>query len=201
MKVIITSLLAITTVASGQTINNGDFNGSPSTSSLNSLAPSSWTASVGSADTFDALTTWGIGPYPASPNGGTWLHLGNNEAVSQNLMGLTIGDTYQLTVDWAVTANTLNSGGDGEIFFDLGGITQSTGVISVLPGEIGNWQTSTYSWTANATSMPFEISSSGNIGGRSSKFVDGVRFEQVPEPSSGLLSLIAAFGLLIRRRR
>ena len=179
--------------------------------------------SPGAADTTGAyspqfgntLTLWGTNngglvSLPASsPDGGNYVLLDaadgyRGAGISQTLTGLTKGQQYAVTFDWA---SGQQHGYDGmtteSLQVSLGSQTQTSSVVTNVSHGFTPWQQQTFIFTADGTSDVLNFLAVGTPSGLPPMvLLDGVSFGAVPEPGS--LALVAV-GLVVtatvRRRR
>ena len=127
------------------------------------------------------------------PDGDDVLAIQNALTLSQTLSGLTIGQSYRLTLSY-----NSRSGDDP---FALVTINGSTALNAAVP-EVGGtnpYYNLSYDFTATAATTTLTIANQG-LSGDSTLLVDNVRvFNVVPEPAA--CAFLALGGLLLARRR
>ena len=137
---------------------------------------------------------WSSSGVIASPGGGNFVAFdgdpqgGAQQSVMQTISGLTVGETYKLTFDWAATQYQFVDGAGppfscsgcwsgittNEIEVSLGGgVPQDTAVVDNIPAKgFTGWMPETFNFTATAASEVLKFVSigapSGNPPSRSS---------------------------------
>jgi hypothetical protein len=176
---------------------------------------------MGGATGVDAASRWGEGGQRPdvnftsnSPNGGAYMLLdgdpGFSGALSQNVTGLVVGQTYDLNFYWA-GGELYNRTGyvSDQLHVTFGGDTQSTvkyfnTAAPGAPGSFSPWMKVTMAFTAHATTQTLSFLSDGAPGGNLPPvaLLDGVSLG-VPEPAAWTLMLLGFGGLgaVLRRRR
>lgn len=173
-------------------------------------------------------TNGGTGTIPVNPPSGAnniWASdsAGENEAtLGQAINGLTIGQQYEVTFNWAgaqlrnpdgslwngATTDywSVNLGGNivGD-FNVVGGETHNTATISVPEHGFTGWRSASLRFTATATAEELLFTAIGTpfSGAPPFALLDNVEMNAVPEPATWAL-LVAGFGavgLVARRRR
>lgn len=146
-----------------------------------------------------------------SPDGGNFVALDGDQTVpagsiSQVISGLTVGETYALTFDWAA-GQFVNRSGDitEQLQVSFGDQTQLTDILAVPSGGFSGWKSVTMNFTATNAIQTLNFLSLGTPTGLPPIAVlDGVSLSSaVPEPSAWLL-MVAGFGGLgatLRHRR
>jgi hypothetical protein len=149
-------------------------------------------------------------PGGASPQGGNFVALdgdgGYNGAITQTVTGLTVGQTYTLTFDWAAAQYADRTGATTEqIQYSLGGQTFSTAIVDNASAGSNGWFTESHTFTANNTSEVLSFLSVGTPSGLPPvALLDGVSLTGgVPEPATWAMMLVGFGGLgaLLRQRR
>ncbi len=135
-------------------------------------------------------------------------------ALSQTVTGLTVGQTYDLSFDWAAGELADRTGFETD---QLTGTITGAGVINFAtalysnnaasgdPGSFSGWSKVDVIFKADATSEAISFLSVGTPTGNLPpvSFLDGVSLTTVPEPAAWALMLLGFTGLgaAIRRRR
>lgn len=133
--------------------------------------------------------------------------LSNNTTSISTDIATAIGATYEVTFDHSI----LSVVGDSSITttFDVAITGQTNTSYSnvfsdfTLANSVPNsFLTETIQFTATATTTTLSFISTGeNGGGDRGPTIDNVRFDQIPEPSSGLVAGLGVLLLALRRRR
>lgn len=202
----------------GQTVANWQ---SLSTQALNVWEPSGAVATgpVNALDRFNPAPgqyLWTL-PGNADPDGGAFVMLDGdpkaNGALTQMVGGLVVGDSYQLSFDWAAAQYRDRVGPTTEQFLvNFGGDSFSTVVLPNASKSATNWFTVTHTFKATSTSELLSFLSIGTPGGLPPvALLDGVSLTKitvgthgsVPEPASWALMILGFSGLgaMLRRRR
>ena len=144
-----------------------------------------------------------------SPTGGNFVAIdgdpGVQGSISQNVSGLKVGDTYQLSFSWGAGQVQSRTGQTTEQFqASLGGQSFLTNVVTNPSKGFTGWFTTTFDYTATATSEVLSFLSIGTPSGLPPiATLDGVSLVDVPEPASiGLFALgLGLVGFYAMRRR
>ena len=141
--------------------------------------------------------------------------------MSQTISGLTMGETYHLTFDWAASQYEFVNGSSfgctgcwtgattNKMEVSLGGDTRDTATVDVGSKGFSGWTTASFDFTATSASEVLKFLS---IGGPTSlppvAFLDGVSLTGdvpggVPEPATWAMMGIgfAGLGLVAYRKR
>lgn len=140
-------------------------------------------------------------------NGASGAAVYNSSPISQQVSGLTAGQSYTLTFFQAASAsqNQVNTA-----WWDVsfGGQTQSSVVMSNLPGSSTPWQVVTMSFVAGSSSqlLSFLANGTGPVGVSAiNATLDGVSLVATPVPEAGswtlMLAGLACGGFVTIRRR
>lgn len=131
-------------------------------------------------------------------------------ALSQSIGGLSLGQTYILSFDYAA-AQFRNAAGsnwfgasDSGWQVSLGTQSQTTPTLNIASQGFSGWQSETMTFTATAVSETLSFLAVGGPSGVSPVALrDGVSLDAAPEPSavSLLATALAGIGLLCARRR
>ena len=149
----------------------------------------------------------------ASPTGGNFFGSDSDNAyaaaISQTVSGLTVGQTYRLTFDWAGAQLFYLNGagfyGDNwhSWVVSLGGQTQQTVTLQNQERHFTGWRSEVMHFTATSATETLSFLSQGGPGGAPPiALLDSVSLT-VPEPASWGLMLVGfgAMGFAARRRR
>lgn len=145
-----------------------------------------------------------------SPNGGgNFVALDGDSDyagfISQTINGLTVGQQYKLTFDWAASQLINRSGATTDsLRVSFGSSTQSTGVVAVPSEGFVGWFSESMTFTATNTSQLLSFLAVGTPQGLPPIAVlDSVSLTtNVPEPATWAL-MVSGFGLVgfaLRRR-
>lgn len=126
-------------------------------------------------------------------------------AVSQQITGLSVGQLYSVSFDWA-GATWFTTPGNTTQRFDvsLDGVTQSTDTLKVGAKGFSGWQKATLNFTATATSQKLSFLAQGTPNGLPpTLLLDNVSMGAVPEPGTWLTMLLGfgVVGTAMRRRK
>jgi hypothetical protein len=146
-----------------------------------------------------------------SPNGGgNFVALDGDSqyqgSISQQISGLTVGNTYTLSFDWAAAQLANRTGATTEqLAVTLGGVTQTTDIIKNPSEAFSGWKTVTMQFVATGADETLTFLSVGTPDGLPPiAALDNVSLTGgVPEPATWAMMLVGFGGLgaLIRRRR
>jgi hypothetical protein len=147
--------------------------------------------------------------YSASPTGGNffasdWMYFPG--PLKQQVNGLTIGDSYTLTFDFALAQQVIERGPNNNNFWevDFGGAKQNSELLSIVDSGFSGWKTATMTFTASSASqwLSFMVHGSG-AGAPPFMLLDNVALNaEVPEPATlgMLLGGLGLIGFTARRR-
>ncbi|KTT69375.1 PEPxxWA-CTERM sorting domain-containing protein [Sphingomonas endophytica] len=144
-----------------------------------------------------------------SPAGGNFLLADGDTnfhgAVSQVISGLTVGQLYSVTFDWAGASWYTYAGNTTERWdVSLGGTTKSTDTVKLGPKGFSGWQKGSLQFTATGASQTLSFLAQGTPNGLPpSLLLDNVQMAAVPEPATWL-TMILGFGVVgaaMRRRK
>jgi hypothetical protein len=183
----------------------------------NFLFASGTADSTGAIGADGALTLWGPndgsanGLPASSPDGGNYIAAdGAYEvgAISQQVTGLIVNDSYTLSFYWAGAQQSGFTGPNTEGWdVSFGGVTQDTTILNNTSEGFTGWQKQTFTFVANSTSELLSFLAVGTPGGEPPfSLLDGVSLAQsTPEPETyaliglGLLAIPLASKLLKKR--
>ncbi len=125
-------------------------------------------------------------------------------SLRQTVNGLTIGDSYHLTFDWAGAQQQGFAGPTTEKWqVSFGSSTQSTSVVSTPSQGFTSWQSASMDFTATSTSQLLSFLAVGTPGGQPPwALISNVSMTNVPEP--GTMGFLSVAGLVFagwRRHR
>jgi hypothetical protein len=146
----------------------------------------------------------------SSPDGGNYFVVdggsGNNLSIYQNITGLTVGGTYELTFYQAAGQQNGFTGATTEQWQVTFGTGTGSTLDSVLQSDASHdfvpWSKQTMYFKASATSQVLTFLALGTpVGDPPMVFLDGVNMVQItPEPSTFSIGGIGICALLIIRR-
>ena len=147
----------------------------------------------------------------ASPDGGSFLAVDAdplyNSKISQNITGLVVGQTYNLSFWYAGAQFTTRTGATTEWWdVTLGDTTQRTAILSNASEGFTGWQKATMSFVATSSSELLTFLAGGTPAGQPPvALLDGISLTAaVPEPATSasmLLGVLVLGALRLRRRR
>jgi PEP-CTERM motif len=152
-----------------------------------------------------------IGPiangFTSSPDGGAFVGVDvtyGNAPLSQLINGLTVGDKYALSFDYA-GAQFTDALGASTVGWQMtfGSDTASTPILSNVSQGFTGWQIYTATFTATSTSEILSLRALGGPAGPDPfALIDGVSLTAaaIPEPASMLLLLSGFFGVFVFSR-
>ena len=146
------------------------------------------------------------GPIASPPAGGNYLGLdadaNYSAAVSQTINGLTAGDEYTLTFNWAGAQFAPASGATTEqLQVAFGSQTQLTPVLNNVSQGFTGWEPQSMTFTAGAPSETLSFLAIGTPTGVSPVALLSDVSLNVPEPSSVALASLALVAIAKRPRR
>jgi hypothetical protein len=150
-------------------------------------------------DSFDTL----------SSNGGNFVGLDGDSdyrgEISQLITGLTVGQSYHLSFEWAA-AQLRNRTGDitEQLHVTFGGQSFDTEILGVPSGGFSGWKAAGFNFTATSGSQVLKFLSIGTPNSLPPiASIDGVSLTAVPEPAVWAMMLIGfgGMGAMLRRRR
>lgn len=173
---------------------------------------------VGANGIFGGVALWGPGNgagngLPAtSPDGGNFVSADSNfevGAISQTINGLTVGDTYTVSFDWASAQQSGFFGPTSDNWsVSLGSDTQTTATVGIVSQGFSGWMTQSFNYTATSSTevLSFLAGTTTPQGAPPFALLDGVSVTQstVPDTAStaALVGLCAlAMGVATRRSR
>ena len=147
--------------------------------------------------------------YSASPGGGNMFAsdaLYWPGVLSQTVTGLTIGQAYTLSFDYAMAQQAGFRGANKDNFWQVGfgDASQNTDWLSLTDGGFSGWKTASMTFTATSVSQVLSFLAKGTAPGAPPfLLLDGVSLvSAVPEPAMWgmLLGGIGLVGFAVRRR-
>jgi hypothetical protein len=159
---------------------------------------------MGNVKFYGATAAPDAGPVVAASGDSAW-----NGSLSQTVSGLTIGQAYSLTFNWAGAQEQGFSGSTTEQWqVSFGSTTISTSLESTPSQTFAGWQAGSMTFTPTATSQVLKFLAVGSPSGENPwLLVDDVNLAvAVPEPNSSLMLGLAALivitaGIWNRRRQ
>lgn len=149
-----------------------------------------WTAGNGGASTWNGLTQSGTGNFLAMD--GDY----DTAAVTQTVTGLTVGDSYTLTFDYAFAQQKgFNGATEQHLTVSFGGDSITVPVPNYdLPNHgFSGWMDFSHSFTATSSSQVLSFLAYGNLPVPPFALVSDVSMVAAPEPSTWAL-MVAGFG-------
>jgi len=155
-------------------------------------------------------TTGESNGYSASPTGGNffasdWMY--HPGPLKQQVTGLTEGDKYTLTFDFALAQQVIERGPNNNNYWevDFAGTKQNSELLSIVDSGFSGWKTATMTFTATSATdwLSFLVHGSG-AGAPPFMLLDNVALNaEVPEPATlgMLLGGLGLMGFTARRRR
>jgi len=183
----------------------------PPGSSYVFLFPSATAAQAGVDGQYGNLALWGPlngsnNGLTNSPQGGAFVGMDGAfqvGAISQTITGLTAGQSYALSFDWAAAQQYGFTGPTTEQWVvGFGSQTQSTPVNDLASTGFSGWMHSTLDFTADGSSDVLSFTANGSPGVPPFALLDSVSMQAVPEKSSAAAMVlgVGGFGLFARRR-
>jgi PEP-CTERM motif len=172
-----------------------------------------WIFTYAGASTTNPLTIYGPVTQPADGGGAFFYGVDSTfhpSALTQTISGLTVGQTYAVSFDWAAAQQTGYNGNSEDYFaVSLGSETEDTSTISLPQHTFSGWSTATLDFTATATSETLQfvdigcayvsgVCDFGNPGASGAppfSLLDNVSMTAVPEPATWAMMGIGFVGL------
>lgn len=223
-----TAALALAASAQANLVSNGGFETTStgggqlgynttaagwSTTGYNFVFPAGTADAPGVAGSLGLVQLWGPnngsanGLTATSPDGGNYLAASadyNVGAISQTITGLTVGDVYHLTFDYAA-AQQQGFFGDTTVKWSvtLGDQTLDTDLLANPSLGFTGWREATLDYTATSTTETLSFLASGSLPVLPFALLDGVDLEPAvtPEPSTMALAALGLGGMVAARRR
>ena len=149
-----------------------------------------WTASNGGANTWNGTTLSGSGNFVAMD--GDY----STGAIKQTINGLTVGDYYSLTFNYAFGQQTGYSGATIQsLGVAIGGDTWNSGDVDVASHGFSGWDSATVDFKATSTSEVLSFLAKGNLPVPPFALVSDVSIEAVPEPATWAMMMLGFAGL------
>ena len=147
--------------------------------------------------------------FTGSPNGGYFIAASGDYgvgALSQTITGLTVGDQYTLSYQWAASQMSDNLGATSQYWSaSLGSESHDSPTFNLPSQGFSGWMTQTETFTATGASLSLSFLAHGLPSLTPTLLLDGVSLTpvSVPEPSTlamgGFATLLV--GLMARRKR
>ena len=149
------------------------------------------------------------GMTPTSPTGGNYILADGDSRfaapLSQSVSGLTVGQAYALTFNWAAAQFATYSGTTTEAWnVTFGGQSQSTQTVTTPSHGFTPWQQQTMYFVASAVTQTLSFLAVGTPNGfPPSTLLDSVSLVAAPEPATWAVLAVGLVGtgFLVRRRR
>ena len=220
-------------VYAGQLVTNGGFETNGGNGQLgNNTTATGWSISGGYAFIFNAdggttsgttadnggangeyggLSLWGPGTganngLTVSPTGGAFEGQDSafqQAAITQTITGLTAGNNYLLSFDWAA-AQQAGFGGQTSTQWQvsLGSQTQTTAFANIPTAGFSGWMHQTFDYTATGPSEVLSFLANGSPSVPPFALLDSVSLQAVPEKGTGVAMMlgVVGFGVFARRR-
>lgn len=212
-------------LAAQNLILNGDFENNHGLGQLgNGTSAQGWTSGATSGGgialnfiangTSDSSLLWGpasgsANGFNGSPNGGYFVALngeGGPGALSQTINGLTMGEVYTLSFEWAAAqqqTQIVQSQQSIDIIF--GSSAFSTDTINLLGKGFSGWNSFSTTFVADGSSVNLSLRANQSMPWTTASLtlIDGVSLQlaPVPEPSSyAAIGALALAGFAVARR-
>lgn len=168
---------------------------------------------LGATGTDNLGGNWTMASATDSPTGGKFVAIDGDRAfsavLSQNISGLTIGQTYDLSFSYAGAQDTSRFGATTDSWqVTFGNQSQTTNVLKNASQGFTGWYNDTMTFTATSTSQLLSFLAVGTPSGQPPvSLLDGVSLmaatAPVPEPTTWALMLVGVgtIGFTLRKRR
>jgi len=126
--------------------------------------------------------------------------------LSQSISGLTVGQSYTLSFDYALGQQVGFTGANTNNYWEvsLGGSTKDTTGLSIANGGFSGWKTASMTFTATSVNEALSfLAKTSSPGAPPFMLLDGVSLvSSVPEPATWgmMLGGFALVGFMVRRR-
>lgn len=112
--------------------------------------------------------------------------------IQQTINDLTIGQTYELTFDWATGQYVgFHGATESSWIVSFGSESFQTDMLANASQDFQPWRSQTYTFTASAASQVLSFLAAGAPGGLPPiSLLDNVKLTAVPEPSSAVLIML-----------
>jgi PEP-CTERM motif/Protein of unknown function (DUF642) len=158
---------------------------------------------AGANGEYGSLSLWGPGNGSAngltlSPTGGAFVALDSafqQDALDQTINGLTAGDEYTVTFNWAAAQQlNFNTPTFDSLMVSLGSQSFTTSQVNIPEHGFSGWMSQSFTFTATGPNEVLSfLASGGPPGVPPFVLLDSVSMMAVPEPSTWAM-MLAGFG-------